>query len=102
MLSEFHNFISIRFKGLVLILVLVEHALGVMIMNRDGTPMPVLILVLVEHALGDTNSWTIEFVPVVLILVLVEHALGVLEPEVPEVEDGLNHCFSGTCSRRTM
>ena len=86
----------------------------------------VLILVLVEHALGEDN-WgadcnvslslnpcfsgtcsrstcrgTHEPVRKVLILVLVEHALGV-DTGIREIyikSYGLNPCFSGTCSRR--
>ena len=60
----------------VLILVLVEHALGARTNKADKAATVVLILVLVEHALGD------------LILHLLLHLLLRLNP-----------CFSGTCSR---
>ena len=110
----------------VLILVLVEHTLGVLrLMFLRLTRIPVLILVLVEHTLGaamfatrvaegglnpcfsGTYSrslerggwpWRIR----VLILVLVEHTLG--DPRMCRswlLCWSLNPCFSGTYSRRT-
>ena len=62
----------------------------------------VLILVLVEHALG--VSFENVFIPEekVLILVLVEHALGAFEAIRTATDNyRLNPCFSGTCSRST-
>ena len=63
---------------LVLILVLVDHALGACVKSELVSKVLVLILVLVDHALGDlaaspTNGRRSR----VLILVLVDHALGV-------------------------
>ena len=109
----------------VLILVLVEHALGgaysqcccqclrclnpcfsgTCSRSKDGIwrsvyKCIVLILVLVEHALGDGSYCRLVEKEIVLILVLVEHALGVDGHCTVEDKDGsLNPCFSGTCSR---
>ena len=64
----------------------------------------VLILVLVEHTLGvNINKlWVIYYI--VLILVLVEHTLGEIDGETVKDFEGndkrLNPCFSGTYSRR--
>ena len=60
----------------VLILVLVEHALGGDLDNISVVYHTVLILVLVEHALGVAFEDYLHLEPLVLILVLVEHALG--------------------------
>ena len=84
----------------VLILVLVEHTLGVFEISGVVILNDVLILVLVEHTLGVQGMSAERLKNMVLILVLVEHTLGdtgkswVLKPE------GLNPCFSGTYSRR--
>ena len=90
----------------------------------DDSGLPVLILVLVEHALG--VLWCCSSLatcrrlnpcfsgtcsrrgrphiksglPCVLILVLVEHALGERENLTEMTRYSLNPCFSGTCSRR--
>ena len=62
----------------VLILVLVDHALGdIEFTDKNILAIKVLILVLVDHALGELSislSYACSFV---LILVLVDHALGV-------------------------
>ena len=54
-----------------------DHTLGVVI----GLPMLrvilVLILVLVDHALGAFSRYVKDTISAVLILVLVDHALGV-------------------------
>ena len=65
--------------GLVLILVLVEHTLGVGALKNIGTLYFVLILVLVEHTLG--------------VRCLHHH---------PACLRRLNPCFSGTYSRSTV
>ena len=64
---------------IVLILVLMEDALGVMStsFNHDGDE--VLILVLMEDALGDLYSQMVK-----------------------QAEEGLNPCFNGRCSRSRM
>ena len=63
----------------VLILVLVEHTLGVGKAFGLSSQCSVLILVLVEHTLGvqDNENGCARFS--VLILVLVEHTLGAFE-----------------------
>ena len=84
----------------VLILVLVEHALGVLCLLASEDCLHVLILVLVEHALGDSSRAYSQRCCQVLILVLVEHALGVQLPTLRvKMVLRLNPCFSGTCSR---
>ena len=109
----------------VLILVLVEHTLGVCPSQCNNKWQRVLILVLVEHTLGvvifQTSPVTTprlnpcfsgtysrreprqctNFFKAVLILVLVEHTLGVLWQRGNQLMiPCLNPCFSGTYSRR--
>ena len=64
---------------------------------------PVLILVLVEHTLGVDGDVIIMPASLeVLILVLVEHTLGVSKQEtvLMPTSQCLNPCFSGTYPRR--
>ncbi len=60
----------------VLILVLMEHGLGVVSLKTKKIMQKVLILVLMEHGLGATNQIYILENQLVLILVLMEHGLG--------------------------
>ena len=86
---------------MVLILVLVEHTLGVSRSTLHGCRLKVLILVLVEHTLGGLFRAQRYTAADVLILVLVEHTLGVkLFVCKCKYDRGLNPCFSGTYSRR--
>ncbi len=65
------------FSLTVLILVLVEHTLGVVLVVLVLAGVTVLILVLVEHTLGGyIREAGRTGYPEVLILVLVEHTLG--------------------------
>ena len=61
----------------------------------------VLILVLVDHTLGVVGNGTkLKFEFKVLILVLVDHTLGVTEERTSTIEfASLNPCFSGPYSR---
>ena len=71
--------------------------------NDRGEMIMVLILVLVEHALGGRGLRFFGVCMVVLILVLVEHALGARhQPTSNATPLSLNPCFSGTCSRRVQ
>ena len=69
-------FILFRASGIaVLILIVVEHALGAwrtMVRHKRL----VLILIVVEHALGEWLDMAFSAL-IVLILIVVEHALGV-------------------------
>ena len=85
----------------VLILVLVEHTLGGVCIQRFGLLEPVLILVLVEHTLGGSTGMLIRQQSLSLnpcfsgtysrsVCCDVNHCW----------QHGLNPCFSGTYSRR--
>ena len=64
--------------------------------------LSVLILVLVEYALGVKGILMYStLIYWVLILVLVEYALGAVSVVVGAALPRLNPCFSGICSRRT-
>ena len=68
----------------------------------DGTTYPqcgVLILVLVEHTLGVLSQMHYVALVDVLILVLVEHTLGVIKNVGEATRVSLNPCFSGTYPR---
>ena len=62
---------------------------------------PVLILVLMEYALGERcECWGWEPVGIVLILVLMEYALGGTEKiDKRSRQNCLNPCFNGICFR---
>ncbi len=60
----------------VLILIVMEHALGVSLLLRKGRVRFVLILIVMEHALGDLQTAVTKAAKVVLILIVMEHALG--------------------------
>ena len=66
--------------------------------NLDCAEVTVLILIVVEHALGDIFAAILT--DIVLILIVVEHALGANESKEPERPAGLNPYCGGTCSRR--
>ena len=67
---------------------------------RSGAQCYVLILVLVEHTLGVLDTHVIEEGTIVLILVLVEHTLGVQMMLMMGISMfSLNPCFSGTYPR---
>ena len=88
--------------GSVLILILVEVALGGPLKEYLKTLYLVLILILVEVALGEKLTIAeVLFLLFVLILILVEVALGakILETQVKNGY-GLNPYFSGSCSWR--
>ena len=85
----------------VLILVLVEHALGDHIGLPEGEEYvglnPCFSGTCSRRILQDVTRFRSE----VLILVLVEHALGVTNSVLAFTQSFcLNPCFSGTCSRR--
>ena len=84
----------------VLILIVMEHALGGTI-NTQMLLDAVLILIVMEHALGVTSA-TNQFLSLndVLILIVMEHALGEwILNALDNGKWGLNPYCNGTCSR---
>ena len=67
-------------------------------MGKKAYKRNVLILIVLEHALGGPQSFQAELTRDVLILIVLEHALGVLAEQCMVVI-GLNPYCIGTCSR---
>ena len=90
----------------VLILVLVDHTLGVTDKEyKEIMALIVLILVLVDHTLGESHGFfnlVIMWLEV-LILVLVDHTLGAFVDidGNEQTAESLNPCSSGPYSRST-
>ena len=73
-------------------------------MGGRGGRKIVLILVLMEDALGDVTAKELQDAVTVLILVLMEDALGARPraDEILRVPQSLNPCFNGRCSRSAV
>ena len=87
----------------VLILVLVEHTLGVYEKDKLDAYFSVLILVLVEHTLGGRwQHFRLHSCPCLNPCFSGTYSRSCSQEEVRTVFGSLNPCFSGTYSRRRI